>query len=116
MSNQAFQSQGNTVALAPTSSQVGPTQVPGLGSSSYKIQNVGPNTAFFVASSGVFNNGVMQAPSVTVTIPVSGTPANGIPIQSGATQVITAPPNCWFSAICASTQSATLYITPGEGK
>ncbi len=116
MSNQAFQSQGNTVVLTPTSTQVGPTQVQGISSSSYKIQNVGPNTAFYVASAGVILNGVSTAPAVTVTIPVFGTPANGIPIQSGATQVITAPPNCWFSAICASTQSATVYITPGEGK
>jgi hypothetical protein len=120
MSTQAFQAQGNTVTFSATSTQSSTVQVPAsnsIGSCNYKIQNTGPNTVFWVASASLQNsNGTLSAPSVTVGIPAIGTPANGVPLQSGASQTITAAPNCWFTVICASTQTATVYVTPGEGK
>lgn len=106
----AFQPQGNTVALSVTTSSHNAVNVPGLNNNAsmqYEITNTGPNPAFVVAGP---NSGVAAA-----VIPTDGTPANGWVIMNGQRKVITTYANAWFTAICASTQSATLYITPGDG-
>ena len=117
--NNAFIPMGNTVCLTVSTSSHTPVQVTpssALAVFQYSIQNVGPNTAFVTMAAPVTNGGGIQsAPSLTAVIPTDGTPANGWAIQSGQRMVVTGPPNAYFAAICAATQSATLYITPGDG-
>ena len=99
---------GNTVALTVSTSAHTPVQVSGGtgGSSCYMVYNSGPNTAFLVGA----------ATAANAVIPTDGTPANGIPIPSATVLYWTSAPNAYWSAICAATQSATVYITPGDGK
>ena len=108
MSINAFASTGNTVCLSVTTSAHTPVQVAGgnNGSSCYMIYNAGPNTAFLVGAASATN----------AVIPTDGTPANGMPIPSGSVLYWTDAPAAYWSAICAATQSATVYITPGDGK
>jgi hypothetical protein len=110
----AFTPFGNTVCLSVVTTSHTPVQVAGTGSSAvnYRIYNAGTNTAFILASMPQTGN---VAPSMTVTIPTDGTPGNGIPVVAGATVTLNLPPNAYFSAICANAQSATIYITPGDG-
>jgi len=115
----SFIPMGNTVALSVTTSSHTPVQVTpsaALAVFQYSIQNIGPNPAFVVMAAPITNGGGIQsAPSLTAAIPTDGTSANGWVIQNGQRMVVTGPPNAYFAAICAATQSATLYITPGDG-
>lgn len=109
MSANAFSPHGNSAALSVTStSTTTPIQVKGdLNNATQRlIYNAGPNDCFLVAKAA-------SADAVAVA-PVAGTPANGIPIAAGAVLTLSFPPNSYFAAICASTKTATLYITPGE--
>lgn len=110
MSIQAFQTQGNTVAFSVTATihaSVKVSSVP-TGSSSYMIFNAGPDTVFVDMAS-------TSAAAVAV-IPTDGTPASGMPIPSGGLVYWVGPPDAYFSMICASTKTATVYVTPGDGK
>lgn len=110
MSSNAFSPQPtNTAALSVTStSTVAPIQVKGaLNNATQRlIYNAGPNDCFLAWSA---------SSTLTAAIPAAGTPANGVPIPAGAIMTLSFPPNAYFAAVCASTKTATLYITPGEG-
>jgi hypothetical protein len=63
------------------------------------FQNAGPNTAFVAFGSS----------TVTAT-------TAGFPVLNGQSLQLTRPADAThMAAICASTQTATLYATPGEG-
>lgn len=109
MSSNAFAPQPtNTAALAVTStSTVTPVQVKGAlaNATQRMVINDGTKTAFLA----------WGASNVVAAVPVAATPANGIPIPAGAIMVLSFPPNAYFAAICAGSDSTTLYIVPGEG-
>lgn len=110
MSSNAFAPQPtNTAALSVTSTSTSaPIQVKGaLNNATQRLlYNAGPNDCFLAWG---------PTSTLTAAIPVAGTPANGTPIPSGAILALSFPPNAYFAAVCATAQTATLYITPGEG-
>lgn len=108
MSSNAFTPSGNTVALAVTSTSTStPLQVKGNVNNSTQrmFYNAGPNDCFVEAA----------ATATAAVAPAAGTPGNAFPVPAGAVLVLSIPPNHYFAAISASAQTATLYITPGEG-
>lgn len=93
---------GNTVAMAiSTSSESDPLTRGGT----VRIYNLGPNKVF-VAFGGS---------AIASAIPVEDTPANGIPIASGASHIWDVGVSTHIAAICAATESATIYMTSGTG-
>ena len=48
-------------------------------------------------------------------VPTNGTPGNGVAIPAGAIMILSYPPNAFFAAICAGSDTTTLYISGGEG-
>ena len=109
MSSNAFAPQPtNSACLAVTSTSTAtPVQVKGaLNNATQRlVQNLGTKTCFLASG----------ASTVVAGIPVDGTPANGTPIAAGAILTLSFPPNAYFAAICAGSDTTTLYITPGEG-
>lgn len=79
-------SSSDRVALAGTGSQI-------------VIQNAGPNVVF------------VQLGDSTVTAAV----ASGFPVFNGASVQISRAGHTHLAGICAATQTATVYATPGEG-
>lgn len=71
------------------------------------LYNAGPNDCFV-------SHSIISANAVAV-VPVAGTPSAGFPVPVGAVLVLSFPPDAFFAAITASTKTATLYLTPGEG-
>lgn len=110
MSANAFAPQPtNTAALSVTStSTVTPIQVKGtLNNATQRlIYNKGPNDCYLAWG---------PTSTLTAAIPAAGTPANGTPIPAKAIMVLSYPPNAYFAAVCAATETATLFISPGEG-
>lgn len=110
MSANAFAPQPtNSACLACTDvSTATPIQVKGaLNNATQRLVfNAGTKTVFLAWGAAV---------SVVAAIPVVGTPANGTPIAAGAIMTLSFPPNAYFAAVCASGETSTLYITPGEG-
>lgn len=116
MSQNAFSIGGNTICLSVTSSAHSSVQTKGGNDTqpcNYVLTNSSSSIGeVFVAYAAPGNSGT---PTITPTIPVEGTSGNGYVIEPGATHTLTGPPNAFWSAICASGKTATLYITPGEG-
>ncbi len=115
MSNQAFQSTGNTVALrcnaAPSSS--GLVVIGNGSSSSYLIQNLGGGRAYYLMMQSVYlGNGIFSPATGTITNPNIG--GNGFVLPPFSQQVVIGPPNATFFGI-SQIGLATFYITPGEG-
>lgn len=110
MSANAFAPQPtNSACLACTDvSTAVPIQVKGVLNNATQrlISNLGSKTVFLASGA---------ASTLVAVAPVAGTPANGTPIAAGAIMVFSFPPNAYFAAICASGETSTLYITPGEG-
>lgn len=109
MSINAFSKQGQSVCMLVTSTAHAGVKITGgstFGSPQYRVYNQGPNDVFIAKS---------VSASVLAAIPIDGTPANGMCIPNGGVEVFSVTPNCYFSAICATGQTATLYITPGDG-
>lgn len=80
-----------TAATAPATLPVQSAQV--------RFVNIGPNKVFVRWGVGA---------QVAVT--------TDTPIASGATEVFTKPPEATgVAAICDATETATLFVTPGEG-
>jgi len=91
---------GLTLSVTSTSSNGQLSAVPASsGALQARVYNSGPNTAF--VQFGADN-------TVTAT-------ANKMPIPAGNTEVFSVGNALWVAAICASTQTATLYVTPGRG-
>lgn len=104
----AFNACGNTVAF--TASTAAPAAVQAssstLGGNQYRAVNAGTVTVFV----GVGTTAALANTNATV---VSTTGAS-IPLLSGATEILTFPPNAFFTGITSS-GSAVVYITPGDG-
>lgn len=73
----------------------------------HMLYNQGPNDCFV-------SHSIISANAVAVK-PVAGTPSAGFPVAVGAILILTFPPDTYFAAICATAQTAALFITPGEG-
>ena len=122
MSPNAFAPMGLTTAISVTSTASTQQQVnqqvgtPQLNQNNYVLTNLGPNTCYVAIANGTSDssNGA-PSPALAAAVPVAGTPANGYPVLAGSKETITAPTDAWFSAVCASAQTATLLITQGEG-
>ena len=109
MSANAFTPRGNSAVLSVTSTSTEtPIQVKGTNNASTQREfyNAGPNDCWYAWG----NDG-----TVVAVAPTAGSPANGIPIPAGAVIIHSLPPNAYIAAITLSTQTASLYITPGEG-
>lgn len=93
-----FKVTGDTVTIAASATNA---QAGIFGNASQVlIQNAGPNTAFIR-----FGKTAGQTAAV----------ATDLPILSGQSRVITKDAMDQVAAICNATQTATLYLTPGEG-
>lgn len=103
----AFTLIGNTTELdcSTTSASVTlPDTGNSYGGGNYRLVNDGPDKVFIAIGTG----------AVTAAIPVNGTPANGMPMEAGTTEVFGFPPGATLAAICPSS-TAKLYITGGQG-
>lgn len=108
MSIQAFGPRGNTVNVSVNQTASAPVRVrsnPG-GQYTYQFVNSGGNKCWFASG---------RDTSLTVAIPVPGTPANGIPILANEIVVYSLGPDAFISVICQTGEVTTLEITPGEG-
>ena len=108
MSSNAFSPLGDSACLSVTSTSTStPIQVkgPNNNATQHLISNLGAKTCFFAWGTS----------SIAAVAPTAGSPANGIPIPAGALMTLSFPPNVYFAAITAGSDTTTLYITPGEG-
>lgn len=102
-----FTPYGNTVTFtanvtAPTAVQAAAS---GLGPNQYLIQNSG-NVTVFLGVGGSASAAANNAATVTTTGP-------SIPLLQSTVQVLTLPPNSYFTGVASG--AAAVYITPGEG-
>jgi hypothetical protein len=92
---------GETVNIAATSSATSVTlSDAGKSSSNIRIYNAGPNTAFIRMGIGA------QTADVTSSMPIPPGVVEGF--YKGQADTI--------SAVCASSETAKVYFTPGEGQ
>ena len=108
----AFPGLGNTVKLVGATTAPTPVQVPSstLGGNQYRVINDGLVTAFLSFSSD------SATASSNCVIP-TGSGVNSqtvLPLLAGTDEILSFPPNAYFTAITAS-DSAAIYITPGDG-
>ncbi len=111
MSANAFTPQGDTQPFAVTATSTpSPVQVKGGNNNATQrmIYNVGSGKDCFLVAAKTAAAAVAVAPTGT-------TPHNGTPIPAGAIMILSYPPDAYFAAICAGSDTTTLYITPGEG-
>ena len=99
---------GNTVTFLAATSAPTPVQALSttLGGNQYRVINAGSVVVFMgigTTSSDASNNAVI----VTST-------QKSIPLLAGTDEIITFPPNAWFTGITSS-GTATVYVTPGDG-
>lgn len=111
MSTQAFSPRGKTYELDVTDSAHSAVQILGAptNQTTYQLVNAGASTCF------VAFGPTSTSASVTPSAPTNTTPGYGVPIVSGEIVTYNGIPNAWFSAICASGLSTSLFITAGEG-
>jgi hypothetical protein len=110
MSANAFSPQGNSAALAVTAtSTAAPIQVKGNNNNATQrmFYNGGTKDCFIC--------GAATSAGAVAVVPTAGSPSLGVPIPAGAIMALTFAPNTYFAAICAGSDTTTLYITPGEG-
>jgi hypothetical protein len=108
MVNAPFTPSGNSVVFTAATSA--PTAVQAvsstLGGNQYRVLNSGAVTVFMgvgTSASDAVNNA-----TVLTTTNLS------IPLLAGTDEILTFPPNAYFSGI-TSTSTAVVYITPGDG-
>ena len=108
MGIQAFTKTGNTVTF--TASTSAPTAVQAvsttLGGNQYRVINAGTVTVFLgygTTASDASNN---------ATVVTSTGPA--YPLLAGTDEILTFQPNAYFTGITSS-NTAAVYITPGDG-
>lgn len=110
MSANAFSPQGNTAALSVTSTSTAtPIQVQG------GINNATQRMFYNGGTKDCFICGASSAAAAIAVVPTAGNPSLGTPIAAGAILTLSFAPNTYFAAICAGSDTTTLYITPGEG-
>lgn len=109
--NSAFMPSGNTVTITAATSAPTPSRVPSstLGGNQYRILNSSTTQGAFLTWGQ--NSATAQA---NVVIPTGNLTFNMLYILPNTDEIITFVPNAYFTAI-TSTNSATLYITPGDG-
>ena len=108
MVNAPFTPSGNSVVFtAATSAPKAVRAVSStLGGNQYRVLNSGSVTVFMgvgTSASDAVNNA-----TVLTTTNLS------IPLLAGTDEILTFPPNAYFSGI-TSTSTAVVYITPGDG-
>lgn len=101
----AFAPQGNTVAVAATTTSSTAVQVPGANGNNYLVSNTTTQAAFLAYS---------NQPGLVATIPVPGTSGNGVYLPPNSVQSFTCGPLSYFAVITPAATS-TIYITPGDG-
>lgn len=111
MSIQAFGPRGSTRAFqisdTPTASGGGQVSSDPAGCYTYQFVNGGTKTAFMAFG---------RTRGVTAAVPpAGGAAANGVPILANEIVIYHCTPDAWFSFICASGESTTVYVTAGEG-
>ena len=104
----AFNPCGNTVAFSATTSAPTPIQASSttLGGNQYRVLNSGTVTVFMgvgTSSSDATNNAT-----------VISTTGKSIPLLSGTDEIMSFPPNAYFTGITSS-GTAVIYVTPGDG-
>lgn len=108
MSLQAFGPRGPTCNINCSDTASAPVQVTASGQSCYTYQfmNIGASKCYFnwAASGGG-----------SVSIPVSGTPSQAIPVLANEIVIYNLTPGAWITAICESGETTNLLVTPGEG-
>lgn len=101
MNVQPFSPQNTATITISASQTAASTAFPTSSASCYMIQNAGPNTVFH---------------TVTVAAATAST-STSTPVLAGAIMVFSMPEGSAFvNNICASGQTATVYVTPGEGQ
>lgn len=109
----AFAPQGNTIVVASASSA--PTGVQAPIKTRFSGQETGQvrivNSGTVIVHLGVGSTAAEAASNAVAA--TAGSPAAGIPILNGTTQILRFPAGAFFSAVSAS--AATVYITPGQG-
>ena len=109
----AFNPQGKTVVVAAAA--VAPTGVQAPVEQRFSAQETG-QVRVVNASPNLVHIGVgptaaaAQANAVAAT---AGNPASGVPLLSGAVEVLRFPAGWYFSGVAGS--ASTVYLTPGEG-
>lgn len=113
---QSFRPQGNTVRIDVTSTPSTPIKIQdhtaGPISEQVRVVNAGPNTAYIVFGSAAADS---TGSSIVAAIPAVGTPANAYPMLSGTIETFSYNPQGYIAAVTAGSDTAALYITPGEG-
>lgn len=106
-SSNPFTPVGNTVTFTAAATAPAGIQCVGntLGPTQYLIQNAGLSTVFLGYGA---SNASAYASAATVT-----STGNSVPLLASTVQVLTLPPNQFFTGVSSS--SAAVYITPGEG-
>ena len=99
---------GNTVTFTAATSAPTPVQALSttLGGNQYRVVNAGSTLVFM----GV---GTTSANATANAVVVSSSQA-AIPLLAGTDEIITFPPNAWFTGITSS-GTAAIYITCGDG-
>ena len=106
--NAPFTPSGNTVTFTAAGTAPTPVQAVSstLGGNQYRILNAGSVTAFLgigTTATDATNNAVVVTSS-----------QKSIPLLAGTDEVITFPPNAYFTGVTSSS-TAVIYITPGDG-
>lgn len=104
MSLDAFLPQGNSQLISATTTPSAAIQV-----------STGSHQGVRIRTSAVAYFSVSSSSSVTVSMPSTGTPANGIPLNAGAQEKFSIPPNGWLSFMTSASAGALIYVTPGAG-
>lgn len=109
--NAAFTPTGNSFVLTASTSAPTPIQVVtnGANSNQYRIINSSTTQGAFLSYSQ--NSSTAQSNCV---IPTAGNSTTTLYILPNTDEIITFVPAAYFTAITSS-NSATLYITPGDG-
>ena len=104
----AFQPQGNSLLVSSTvGSATAAVQTSSAGGiQGLRISNLSTNDAYVSIGAST-----ATATLPTTTVPSTGT---GFVVMQRSAVTITAPPNCWLSAITSAGQ-ANLVVTPGVG-
>ena len=89
-------------AATSTTANVALGTIPCLSGGTVRIYNAGPNTAFIEFGG---------------TSAIEAATATSMPIPSGAIETFSRGPSVThMAAICAASQTATVYATPGNGE
>ena len=106
--NAPFTPSGNTVTFTANTSPPSAVQAISttLGGNQYRIINSGSVLVFL----GIGRDAAGAVGNATVV----STTGQAIPILAGTDEIITFPPNAWFTGITSS-GTAAVYISPGDG-